>query len=518
VSIPVASDPVLPLPSRPEPNRSASRQADAPFEQLLEAAAPSAKEAKPPEAPKASRRKDTHGEDVREARSNRPESRDEPSRTKGHDKAPPPEKQTEAPTETAPEGESAAAANEGTLGEPTDQAPTGQETAGQETSNETLPTGEDVTAILDGAPATPETPALDAIAVAPPPVVAPQPEPAPVIAIAVAVTAPAALAAAASDGPAVDPLTGGASTAATTTAAAAAAATATAAAATAAATAATKAAAEAAPAALAKPVATADADADVAFAALVTGETEAKTDKAGKAPTATVAGAAGNERPAQPAADAAPETDRAPARPTQETAPAAPQPAAAKDAPAPAPQDNSAATAKADAPAAQATQTPNIPLPSMGPTAMRVASNPALAVPVSGLAVEIVTRVQNGEKSFEIRLDPAELGRVDVRLDVDKAGNVTTRLTVERPETLDMLRRDSATLERALQQAGLKTEGGLEFNLRDQSQAHRDQSQRDQDGQQSRIMVPDEEPVAPEALRRGYGRMLGLTSGVDIRV
>ena len=61
-------------------------------------------------------------------------------------------------------------------------------------------------------------------------------------------------------------------------------------------------------------------------------------------------------------------------------------------------------------------------------------------------------------------------GRIDVRLDVDRNGNVTSRLIVERADTLDLLRRDAAGLERALQDAGLKTaDNGLQFSLRDQS-------------------------------------------------
>jgi flagellar hook-length control protein FliK len=72
-----------------------------------------------------------------------------------------------------------------------------------------------------------------------------------------------------------------------------------------------------------------------------------------------------------------------------------------------------------------------------------------------------------GKNRFEIRLDPPELGRIEVRLDVDRDGNVTSRLTVERVETLDLLRRDAAGLERALQDGGLKTtDNGLQFSLR----------------------------------------------------
>jgi hypothetical protein len=155
-------------------------------------------------------------------------------------------------------------------------------------------------------------------------------------------------------------------------------------------------------------------------------------------------------------------------------------------------------------------------LPTLSPlTALRV-DVAADSVPVAGLAVEIVARAQDGLRRFEIRLDPPELGRIDVRLDVDQSGKVTSRLVVERADTLDLLRRDAPQLERALQQAGLNTEGGLQFSLRDQNFANRDQGTRD--GSSTNLIIPEDEPTAAEAARRGYGRLIGLGGGVDIRV
>jgi chemotaxis protein MotD len=140
----------------------------------------------------------------------------------------------------------------------------------------------------------------------------------------------------------------------------------------------------------------------------------------------------------------------------------------------------------------------------------------ASAVPVEGLAVEIAARAQAGRNRFEIRLDPPELGRIDVRLDVDRSGHVTSRLIVERAETLDLLRRDAPELERALQQAGLKTsDNGLQFMLRDQAFAGRD-DERAPDA--ARLIVPAANTDAAESLQRGYGRMLRLGGGIDIRV
>jgi len=158
-----------------------------------------------------------------------------------------------------------------------------------------------------------------------------------------------------------------------------------------------------------------------------------------------------------------------------------------------------------------------IPLSALSPlVALRVDTAADNAVPVAGLAVEIVSRAQDGLRRFDIRLDPPELGRIDVRLDVDSAGKLTSRLTVERAETLDLLRRDAPQLERALQHAGLNTEGGLEFSLRDQNFANREQAPRNPAATQ--LIVPDDEAAAAEAARRGYGRMIGLGGGVDIRV
>jgi flagellar hook-length control protein FliK len=202
-----------------------------------------------------------------------------------------------------------------------------------------------------------------------------------------------------------------------------------------------------------------------------------------------------------------------------EQAPATPQALEARTESTPAPAAPSPATTSAittNPPLHLNLSNPPI-LPTLSPlTALRVEA-PAEAVPVAGLAIEIVARAQEGSRRFEIRLDPPELGRIDVRLDVDQTGKVSSRLVVERAETLDFLRRDAHQLERALQNAGLNTEGGLEFSLRDQSFANRDQSPRD-GANPSRLIIPEDESVAAEAARRGYGRMIGLGGGVDIRV
>jgi len=143
------------------------------------------------------------------------------------------------------------------------------------------------------------------------------------------------------------------------------------------------------------------------------------------------------------------------------------------------------------------------------------------AVPLSGLAVEIAASVQSGKTHFEVRLDPADLGRIDVRIDVDRNGQVTSHLTVEKPETLSLLQQDAPQLQQALNDAGLKTSnGGLQFSLRDQSQSGQNSNpNNNQTGAQPQRLVISEEDTVPAAIAgRSYGRMLGNSGGVDIRV
>lgn len=180
------------------------------------------------------------------------------------------------------------------------------------------------------------------------------------------------------------------------------------------------------------------------------------------------------------------------------------------------------ATADASAQAANAIQ-PQLPTAQTTPsaTAQLTVSNAAqqsAAVPLGGLAMQIVASAKSGKSRFEIRLDPAELGRIDVRIDVDRNGQVTSHLTVERPETLSMLRQDANQLQRALDNAGLSTgNGGLQFSLRDQSQSG--QNNNGQPGPNAHHLIVNDEDSAPAAMAgRSYGRTAGALGGVDIRV
>ncbi len=188
----------------------------------------------------------------------------------------------------------------------------------------------------------------------------------------------------------------------------------------------------------------------------------------------------------------------------QQQADAVPAPAADHDAI----QPNSPAVAAPQQPATSA---------GHATSAQPAAAPAAHAAPnLPHLAVEIAARSQSGAKQFDIRLDPPELGRVDVRLSIDASGKAEAHLTADQPQTLDLLQKDAPALTRALREAGLDvSQDGLNFSLRQQQQqAGQDQPQF-QSGRTLRasFATPSNETATGAAATSG--RALGL---LDIRV
>ncbi|TVR08655.1 MAG: flagellar hook-length control protein FliK [Salinarimonadaceae bacterium] len=158
------------------------------------------------------------------------------------------------------------------------------------------------------------------------------------------------------------------------------------------------------------------------------------------------------------------------------------------------------------------------------------AQQPTIIVPQTAFAAVPMTlglKALNGVSNFQIRLDPAELGRIDVSLKIDGEGNVNAKLVVDRVETLQLLQRDARTLERAFEQAGLKpSEGGVDLSLRDSGAGDRQNGREAFDERRGDTYgrpgaSGDEagglDPRGPEALiaQAALRRALG---GVDLRI
>jgi len=88
---------------------------------------------------------------------------------------------------------------------------------------------------------------------------------------------------------------------------------------------------------------------------------------------------------------------------------------------------------------------------------------------VEQISVKITKAIQSGQDKITIQLRPANMGRVEVKMEVSQDNRLTALVTVDNRETLDQLKNDSRSLQRALQDAGLQTDAGdLQFNMRGQ--------------------------------------------------
>jgi hypothetical protein len=136
------------------------------------------------------------------------------------------------------------------------------------------------------------------------------------------------------------------------------------------------------------------------------------------------------------------------------------------------------------------------PAPAPGRAAVPTAAQPgelapfvpqlqATALALGGQAERVTARLiarrdEDGSR-LTIELDPAELGSVEVSLRLDDRGTATATFTVERPETLQLLQRDTRTLVDLLAGAGFSVDsGGLGFELRQEQQQARQQQQQQQ--------------------------------------
>jgi flagellar hook-length control protein FliK len=146
------------------------------------------------------------------------------------------------------------------------------------------------------------------------------------------------------------------------------------------------------------------------------------------------------------------------------------------------------------------------------------AADTTAPTPLRAVPIEVGLKALEGTSRFDIRLDPVELGRIDVRLDIDQdTKRVKAHLIVDRPETLQLLQRDAGLVEQAIAQAGLTpSPDGLGLTLRDpgggQGGAQDGGRQSDQPGRHhtTETKAEDAAPAARMTVR--------AASGLDIRI
>ncbi len=141
----------------------------------------------------------------------------------------------------------------------------------------------------------------------------------------------------------------------------------------------------------------------------------------------------------------------------------------------------------------------------------------AASLPAHQVAVHIQRAVAAGQGRITISLHPAELGQIDVKLNIGNDGTVKAIISIERPETFELLQRDARGLEKALQDAGLKTDSGsLSFNLKGQSEQDTAAGRNgletgSHDGESDTPAEPEPAPdIIAAAPATGAGRILDL--------
>ncbi|MGH1378199.1 MAG: flagellar hook-length control protein FliK [Alphaproteobacteria bacterium] len=102
------------------------------------------------------------------------------------------------------------------------------------------------------------------------------------------------------------------------------------------------------------------------------------------------------------------------------------------------------------------------------------------------VSATIQKAVKAGEDTnIKLKLDPPELGRVEVKMSIDKDNSTKIILTAEKPETYMMLKQDSDALERALNSAGLDTDGELSFELASENHEFNQDKNQSSNGKQN---------------------------------
>ena len=129
----------------------------------------------------------------------------------------------------------------------------------------------------------------------------------------------------------------------------------------------------------------------------------------------------------------------------------------------------------------------------------------AMARPSAVLAQinEAIPRLSEG--GVEIRLNPEELGRVRLQLVAGEQG-MSVLIQAERPETLDLMRRNATDLERALAEAGYETTG---FSFGQEGAA--DQGERGTSSGSSKVYRGEEHAAEVKTIKV-------VTDGLDIRI
>ncbi len=134
---------------------------------------------------------------------------------------------------------------------------------------------------------------------------------------------------------------------------------------------------------------------------------------------------------------------------------------------------------------------------------------------VEQIQVQMKSAMKDGVSRITVKLDPAELGEVEIKMEIGATGKAGVVISCDRPQTLELLQRDAKQLQQMLTDLGLSADSdSLSFNLRggDQQQS---QQQNYKPNKYSPLSDEFEEEVAAIVPTQ---TTVALRSGVNIKV
>lgn len=156
---------------------------------------------------------------------------------------------------------------------------------------------------------------------------------------------------------------------------------------------------------------------------------------------------------------------------------------------------------------------PQFPLPAQAAASVdsaRATAAPAIAEPViearaghlgQSLGVEIARKVELGEETLRIRLNPVELGRIEVTLAFDDKGSLQATVRTESAQAMDLLRQDAPDLARTLDQAGVRTDA-QSFRFENRGGDGGGQQAQQQQQNRGQFASPDDDAAIAESIYR----------------
>jgi len=182
-----------------------------------------------------------------------------------------------------------------------------------------------------------------------------------------------------------------------------------------------------------------------------------------------------------------------------------------------------AAAPAASADAGGATTSTTNALTQVHPGAVPVRGSPQT---VANLAAQIAKKLEGRSSRFDLELNPAGLGRVDVRMEIGASGRMSAAMTFDTPAAAAELRARAGELQRHLEQAGFDLSGGLSFDVAgDRGQGRQTQQQQaDNDtgqafrGRAFKEALATADGAAQSAVSGALNLRRSLLSGVDVRI